>query len=148
MSDTNQKMSIPAAIVIAGIVIAGAVYFSQVGPKEMPVVVNDGANTVPSPRPASLDIRPITSEDHIRGPENAKITILEYSDLECPFCKIFHNSMEQIVKEYPNDVRWVFRHAPIPQLHPNAPAMANVAECAAVQGKFWEFTDVVFREPP
>ncbi|MDA1169241.1 MAG: DsbA family protein [bacterium] len=149
MSDTKQTMSIPGAIVIAGILIAGAVYFSQVGPKEAPVLSNDALPSIaPSPRPASLDIRPITTSDHIRGGKNAKITILEYSDLECPFCRIFHNSMEQIVKEYPNDVRWVFRHAPILQLHPNANAMANVAECAAQQGKFWEFTDVVFAEPP
>lgn len=148
MSDMKQTMSIPGAIVVAGILVAGAVYFSQVGPKVAPVPVDNSSNVVPSPRPASLDIRPITTSDHIRGPFNAKITILEYSDLECPYCKIFHNSMEQITREYPNDVRWVFRHAPIPQLHPNAPALANVAECAAEQGKFWEFADVVFAEPP
>ena len=147
MSDTTQGMSIPGAIVIAGVLIAGAVYFSQVAPKEAPVPTNV-PNAAPSPRPASLDIRPITSNDHIRGPENAKITILEYSDLECPFCKIFHQSMLEVMKEYPNDVRWVFRHAPIPQLHPNAPAIANASECAALQGKFWEFTDVVFTGAP
>lgn len=150
MSDIKQGVSIPGAIVLAGVLIAGAVYFSQVGPKEVaPIANNNNSSEVaPSPRPASLDIRPITNEDHVRGPMDAKITIVEYSDLDCPFCKIFHNSMEQIVKEYPNDVRWVFRHAPIVQLHPNAPMLANAAECAAQQGKFWEFTDVVFAAPP
>lgn len=137
-------MSIPAAIVIAGVVIAGAVYFSQVGPKEVPAP----AETKATPRPASLDIRPITGEDHVRGPENAKITILEYSDLECPYCKIFHQSMVQLLKDHPSDVRWIFRHAPIIELHPNAPAIANAAECAGVQGKFWEFTDVAFTGSP
>jgi protein-disulfide isomerase len=56
--------------------------------------------------------------------------------------------MLDVMNEYPNDVRWVFRHAPIPQLHPNAPAIANAAECAAAQGKFWEFTDNIFAESP
>lgn len=147
MSDTKQAMSIPGAIVIAGVLIAGAVYFSQVGPKEVPAPINT-PNAAPSPRPASLDIRSITTADHIRGPFDAKITIVEYSDLECPFCKIFHQSMLQVMQEYPKDVRWVFRHAPIPQLHPNAPAISNAAECAGAQGKFWEFTDVVFTGAP
>jgi len=150
MSDTDSKqaMSVPAAIVIAGIVIAGAVYFSQVGPKVIPATPTvDPSVALPS-RPASLAIREVTSEDHVRGPENAKITIVEYSDFDCPFCKVFHQSMLQVLETYPNDVRWVFRHAPILQLHPNAPAMANASECAAVQGKFWEFTDVVFAEAP
>jgi protein-disulfide isomerase len=140
MSDTPQAMSIPAAIVIAGVLIAGAVYFSQVGPKEVPAP----ASTQATPEPASLDIRPITNEDHVRGPENAKITILEYSDLECPFCKVFHQSMVQLLQDYPNDVRWVYRHAPIESNHKQAFAEENASECAAVQGKFWEFTDVIF----
>ncbi len=144
MSDTPQTMSIPAAIIVAGILIAGAVYFSQVGPRQAVT------QTVPeATRPvASLDTRPITSEDHARGPENAKITILEYSDLECPYCKIFHQSMLQLMKDHPNDIRWVFRHSPIPELHPNAPAIASAAECAGKQGKFWEFTDVAFKGDP
>lgn len=143
MSESKQGISVPGAIVIAGVLIAGAVYFSKTGPAPTPA-----APAEPTRPPASLEISPITSDDHIRGPENAKITILEYSDLECPFCKIFHQSMLKVLEAYPNDVRWVFRHAPIPQLHPNAPAIANAAECAAAQGKFWEFTDVVFSGSP
>lgn len=137
-------MSIPAAIVIAGALIAGAVYFSQVGPAQVAPVNAPQA----TPEVASLEVRPITEQDHIRGAENAKITILEYSDLECPYCKIFHQSMLQLMKDHPNDVRWVFRHSPIPELHPNAPAIANAAECAGKQGKFWEFTDVAFTGQP
>ncbi len=135
------------AIVIAGALIAGAVYFSQVGPRQLPAPdANSGQAGVPQPTPpvASLAIRPITPEDHIRGPEDAKITILEYSDLECPYCKVFHESMIEALEEYPNDVRWVYRHAPLVQLHTKAPAEANAAECAAEQGKFWEFSDVIF----
>ncbi len=135
------------AIVIAGTLIAAAVYFGQVGPKQLPAGdvagVQSDADT-PTPQAPSLAVRPIASDDHIRGSENAKITILEYSDLECPFCKVFHESMAQLLRDYPDDVRWVYRHAPLEQLHQKAFAEANAAECAADQGKFWEFTDVIF----
>ena len=137
-------MSVPMAIVIAGALVAGAVYFSNVGPKELP---SSSAPTVapqPTRPPTSLDIAPITEADHIRGKIDAPVTILEYSDLECPFCKIFHQSMVRVMKEYPDKIRWVYRHSPLVQLHSKAPAEANAAECADAQGKFWEFTDVVF----
>ena len=146
MADAKQ-MSVPMAIVVAGALIAGAVYFSKVTPA--PAVAPVPTPALEQARPAaSLDIRPITSEDHVRGPENAKVTIVEYSDLECPYCKVFHQSMLQLIKEYPSDVRWVYRHAPIAQLHAKAAAEANASECAAEQGKFWEFTDVVFAATP
>ncbi len=136
-------MSIPAAIVIAGVVIAGAVYFSRVGPKEGATpVANQAAQ--PTPREASLDIRPISGDDHIRGSEDAAVTIVEYSDFECPYCKVFHQGMIQLLADYPGQIRWVYRHAPIQQLHAKAFAEANASECAAAQGKFWEFSDVVF----
>ncbi|OGY33102.1 MAG: hypothetical protein A3C02_03920 [Candidatus Andersenbacteria bacterium RIFCSPHIGHO2_02_FULL_45_11] len=148
MSEQKQAMSVPMAIVIAGALVAGAVYFSNVGPKDLPA----GQAGLPVPTvapqptrpPASLEIAPITEADHIRGDVNAPITILEYSDLECPFCKVFHQSMIRIIAEYPGKVRWVYRHAPLIQLHQKAPVEANASECAAAQGKFWEFTDVVF----
>lgn len=131
------------AIVIAGALIAAAVYFSNVGPKELPTVAAP-TPVVPTRPVASLNIAEITDQDHIRGAADAPITILEYSDLECPFCKVFHQSMVRVMQEYPGKVRWVYRHAPLVQLHQKAPAEANAAECAAAQGKFWEFTDVVF----
>ncbi len=139
----KQALSIPAAIVVAGVLIAGAVYFSQVGPKQLPVPA-PLPSAAPTEAPPSLNVRPVTEGDHIRGAANAKITILEYSDLECPFCKVFHNTMLQALKEYPNDIRWVYRHAPIASNHAKAFTEENASECAAVQGRFWEFTDVIF----
>lgn len=138
MSESTKAMSVPVAIIIAGALVAGAVYFSSIAPKQ-PV-----SQVAPTRKPASLEIAPITADDHIRGAADAPITILEYSDLECPFCKVFHQSMIRVLQEYPGKVRWVYRHAPLIQLHQKAPTEANAAECAAVQGKFWEFTDVVF----
>lgn len=132
------------AIIIAGALIAGAVYFSNVSPKQAAVDASptpQGAQAQPTP---SLAFAPITEEDHIRGKIDAPITILEYSDLECPFCKVFHQSMLRAMEEYPDKIRWVYRHAPLAQLHSKAHAEANAAECAGAQGKFFEFTDVVF----
>ncbi len=145
MVETSKQMSVPVAIIIAGLLVAGAVYFSKVGPKELPVVAVPTPVAAPTPPSASLAIAPITEKDHIRGNSNAPITIVEYSDFECPFCKVFHKSMVEVMKNYPNDVRWVYRHAPLKQ---NSPAWANASECAAAQGKFWEFTGVIFANTP
>ncbi len=81
--------------------------------------------------------------DHIRGAKNAEVTIVEYSDIECPFCSRFHETMTQVMKEYDGKVRWVYRHFPL-SFHQNAKPAALASECAADQGKFWEFVDIAF----
>lgn len=82
--------------------------------------------------------------DHIRGNVNAKYSIVEYSDLECPFCSRFHDTMVSINQQYGEDVNWVYRHFPLESIHAEARPAAIASECAAEQGKFWEFTDAVF----
>ncbi len=99
------------------------------------------ANAVPSPEPTSVPA--VNDDDHVRGNKNAEITIIEYSDFECPFCGSFHPTMQQVMKEYDGKVRWIFRHFPL-SFHPSALPAANAAECAAEQGKFWEFADAMF----
>lgn len=143
---------VPAAIVIAGGLIALAIYFAggrgavapvaNTGDQAGGVVVDDAE--VAGEEVAVGDIRPVGADDHIRGSQNAKVTIVEYSDIECPFCKRFHPTMQQLMSEYPNDVRWVYRHFPLEQLHPNARVAAYASECAAEQGKFWEALDYMF----
>lgn len=86
------------------------------------------------------------NNDHIRGNVNSKVTVVEYSDLECPFCKRFHVTMQQVMQKYGNDIRWVYRHMPLDSLHQQARPEALASECAAEQGKFWEFIDLVFAE--
>lgn len=90
------------------------------------------------------EIRPVTDEDHIRGNKNAKVTIVEYTDLECPFCKRFHETTQEVMKKYGDDVRLVIRHFPLDQLHAQARPEALATECAAEQGKFWELVDIIF----
>lgn len=148
-----NSLGVPAAIVIAGGLIALAVYYGGgQGTANRVAAVDQPAITVPpaaAPEvPPIGDIRPVADTEYVRGPANAKVTIIEYSDLECPFCKRFHPTMQQLVKEYPNDVRWVYRHFPLPQLHQQAPKESMAVECANEQGKGWEMIDKIYEVTP
>lgn len=157
----NMSMSVPMAIVIAGALIAAAIYFSvrtlgggtslggdtSLGTtNQQPGAQAPAASPTPKVVGAFRAVDP--AKDHIRGASNPVVTIIEYSDLECPFCKRFHETMKQVLAAYPDKVAWVYRHAPLVQLHSKAPAEANAAECASEQGKFWEFIDRVFEVTP
>lgn len=138
-----NTLSIPIAIVIAGALIAGAVYMgtSQSGTRD-----NVQPQVAEQQESGDLDqMAPITENDHIRGNPNADVVIVEYSDFECPFCKRFHTTMQQVVGEYGDKVAWVYRQFPLDQLHPvKARAEAVASECAAELGgndAFWKFAD-------
>lgn len=91
-------------------------------------------------------IKAVTNKDHIRGNKNAKVTFVEFSDLECPFCKRFHPDALTLLKEYQDKVRFVFRHYPL-SFHQNAEKEAEASECIAELGgndKFWKFIDTIF----
>ena len=149
----NQYL-IPLAIVIAGAFVAGGLYFSNSGATaNAPVAITDTNQPVaaaPEPTGSTDAVRPVTSEDHIKGNPNAPIKIVEYSDFECPFCKRFHDTMNEVMDKYGDsgEVAWVFRQFPLEQLHPvKAQAVAVASECAAEQGgndAFWKFTDGYF----
>lgn len=146
----GMALNVPMSIIIAGAFIALALYFGGKGKEAAPAQPATGAAAQQAAAGATIgEFRAVDAKkDHIRGAVNGKITIIEYSDLECPFCKRFHETMKQVLVAYPNDVRWVYRHAPLVQLHSKAPAEANAAECAGEQGKFWEFIDEVFAVTP
>lgn len=138
------KFAVPGAIVVAGLLIAGAVFY------------NSGAPANPNNQQGDADVSvvlPITEDDHILGSPNAKITIIEYSDIDCPFCKNFHETMKQVIDEYgpSGDVAWVYRHFPLSVIHPDAEKHAVAAECVATIGgndSFWSFLDVLFENAP
>ncbi len=88
----------------------------------------------------------IDSLRNVRGEGN--LTVVEYSDLECPFCKRFHPTMQQVVKEYDGKVQWAYKHFPLASLHPKAAREAEATECAAKQDKFWDYTDAIFERTP
>jgi protein-disulfide isomerase len=88
----------------------------------------------------------IERSDYIRGNKKAKVMLVEYSDYECPFCKRFHDSMTQLMKDYGNKIGWVYRHYPL-SFHANAQMESEAAECvgeAGGQDKFWVYTDMVY----
>ena len=87
---------------------------------------------------------PAGDRDHIRGPDDAPVTLVEYGDYECPHCRQVAPIVEQLQERFGDRLRYVFRHFPITTAHPNAQLAAEAAEAAAAQGKFWEMHDRLF----
>ena len=80
----------------------------------------------------------------MKGAENAKVTLVEYSDFQCPACAAFFPYVEGILSAYPDDVRLVYRHFPLTSIHANAEEGAWASEAASKQGKFWEMYTLLF----
>src|SRR5271163_1282081 len=79
----------------------------------------------------------VTADDHVLGRHDAPVTVLEYGDYECPFCRGAARDVHEMLGRYPDAVRFVFRNFPIAQLHPHAEQAAQAAEAAGGQEKFW-----------
>ena len=107
------------------------------------IAINNNPTSPTNNIPADIQIAAVTDADHLRGDKNTPITIIEYSDYQCPFCERFHPTMQQLMTDYPGKIRWVFRHFPL-SFHPEAEPAAEAAECASEQNKFWEYTDALF----
>ena len=80
--------------------------------------------------------------DHLRGPEEAPVTLVEYGDFECPYCGRAEPIVRQLLAEF-GDIRYVWRHLPLPDVHPHAQLAAEASEAAAAQGAFWEMHDLL-----
>jgi protein-disulfide isomerase len=87
---------------------------------------------------------PVTQHDHIRGPVNAPVTLVEYGDYECPYCGLAHPIVNAVRERFPRQLRFVFRHFPLSQAHPHAEAAAETAEFAGAHGRFWEMHDAIY----
>jgi Na+/H+ antiporter NhaA len=94
--------------------------------------------------PTIVDLAvPVDPErDHIRGPEDAAVTLVEYGDLECPYCGQAETAIRELLSDF-GDLRYVWRHLPLNDVHPHAQLAAEAAEAAAAQGKFWEMHDMM-----
>jgi protein-disulfide isomerase len=89
-------------------------------------------------------IQPVNQADHIKGPFNAPLTLVEYGDYECPYCGSAYFIIKQLQEHLKNDFRFVFRNFPLKESHPYALMAADAAEAAAKQNKFWEMHDCIY----
>ena len=145
MSKNKQTgYGISIAIVIAGLFIASAVFWSNGSTSE---TNRQQANTQQAPaREPSGEFRLPNESDHVLGNPDAKVAIIEFSDFECPFCARLHPTLTRIVEEN-KDVKWIFRHFPLSSIHSKAFGAAVASECIAKLGSndaFWNFTNTVF----
>lgn len=112
---------------------------------------NDSLGTDPSSLGSADNVDKLRDNDHVRGNRNARVLLIEYSDLECPFCKSFHPTAQQAVDDYKGQVAWVYRHFPLDQIHSKADKEAEAVECAGEQGgedAFWKMADKIFEVTP
>lgn len=138
----NDKMLIPVSILIAGLLIGTGVYFATSAKPVTPTTQENKKTQSP------IKVNPAT--DHIVGNKNADMYIIEYSDLECPFCKRYNdNASEKLIEKYAKEekIAFVFRHMPLSSIHPSAFGEAVATECAAKLGgeeKFFAFKKEIF----
>ena len=129
-----RKLMKPLIVIALAVgVAAGAAVFLSRGSKDQPA---ENAST-----PGHVDIKAGT---HIRGPQNAQLTLVEFGDYECPSCGAWHPFVKEILARYPGQLRLDFHHYPLVSVHPNAMAGAIAAEAAGEQGKYWEMHDALF----
>jgi protein-disulfide isomerase len=94
-------------------------------------------------QPSRFDVEAIGPS---KGPDDAVVTIIEFSDFQCPFCQRVVPTLDQVVAKYPTQVRFVYRNLPLANIHPRAQAAAEAAACAGKQGSFWDYHDLIFAD--
>ena len=93
-------------------------------------------------------VMPVGPRDHIQGPETAPVTLVEYGDFECPYCAAASVIVKKVQEIMGDQIRFVFRHFPLTQIHPHAEPAAEASEAASVQGRFWEMHDLLYENQP
>lgn len=131
MEATENNLVGKIIVIITILVVAGAVFWGirtqDSGSRNVNVEVSD--------------------KDKFLGDKNAKVTLVEYSDFQCPACKSYESIVKQLLEAYsPEDLRLVYRHFPLRSIHPNADLAAQAAEAAGEEGKFWEMKDLLFEK--
>jgi protein-disulfide isomerase len=89
-------------------------------------------------------VLPISERDHVQGPAEAPVTLVEYGDFECPYCGMAYPIVKEAQRRLGDRLRFVFRNFPISTAHPHAEHAAEVAEAAGAQGKFWKMHDLLY----
>lgn len=145
-NDQKNNFFIPASIILAGFVIAGGIYLSNKGNGPSTVEINDEKNS-------DVVINQISSVDHILGDPNAPVVLVEFSDTECPYCKMFQTNMNKVMDTYGKEgkIAWVYRHFPLDSIHPKARKEAEATECVNELGgntAFWKMIDTIYENTP
>lgn len=150
----NPLQSAPAAILVGAAVVAVSVLMHggiiKIGKPSTTAQPQVTQPQQPTEAP-QVSVEPLRENDHVRGGRDARVLLIEYSDLECPFCKRFHGTAKQAVDEYKGQVAWVYRHFPLDQIHSKADKEAEATECAgelAGNDGFWKMTDKIFEVTP
>ena len=136
----QAKAGVLAAAIVAAALTWAVFQVTSLLPKRIRLRALLGTATVIIDLAAPVDPR----RDHIRGPEAAPVTVVEYGDFECPFCGLAEPAIRELLAGF-GDVRYVWRHLPLTDVHPHAQLAAEAAEAAAAQKAFWEMHDILLR---
>src|SRR3989344_3637539 len=139
----KTKLILPGAILVAALMISGSVLFYSLNTSKTGANIKQAAGPV-----AGEKVNGSVGDDAFIGNEKAKVTVVEFSDFQCPFCRTFWSgAYQQIKKEYidTGKIKFVYRDYPLP-FHPAAQVSAEASECAHEQSKFWEMHDKIFSE--
>ncbi|MBI4138256.1 MAG: DsbA family protein [Candidatus Wildermuthbacteria bacterium] len=138
----HKEVLLPAAVIMAAVILGGSIIYAAKGGLDVPAGPAQKDASV-----AGLPVFSITAEDHVRGNPKAPVTIVEFSDLQCPYCSLFHPTLQQALEVYGDQVRWVYKHFPLDSIHPEARSAAEASECVWEQkgdDGFWKFADSIF----
>ena len=130
MDATENNLIGKVIVIITVLVVAGAIFWG--------IRTQDSGS-----RNVNVEV---TDEDTYLGNKDAKVTLVEYSDFQCPACKAYEDIVKQLIESYSaEDLKIVYRHFPLRSIHPNADLAAQAAEAAGEEGKFWEMKDLLFK---
>lgn len=125
-------------VAVVVVILGGLIYLSN----KNKVSIDTSKITTTEIQPASAQSGMIA--DHVFGPTNSKVTLIEYGDYQCPGCGAAYPNIKQLTEKYQGQLTFVFRNFPLSTIHPNARAAAAVAEAAGLQGKFWEMHNALY----
>lgn len=144
MSTSKFQLTPSVSIIIAGAIVAGAIVFTNMYSAKPQAQKADG-----QPAATKVNVRPPSASEHIMGSASAPIVLIEFSDMQCPYCSMVHPTLKKLVDESNGKIAWVYRQFPLTSIHPQAAPAANAAECVTEQlgnGGFWKFTDAMFAD--